>query len=425
MRNDTLNALILRHGDRMLKDAGWPPCVDMMQIAPETMPGWSVATGSLDAAHILALVTHLCQPLTYGRAGLLTASARRLAGTPARLYLYPAKGFMPPEKLADAQTLHLPYAQEWLTAAECDDLLAFLKASLTQTPEQKAACGVVVSLSDGELRIQRGVQKKVQAAVADGQESTGTQASLHVVSRSTPDAAEGISLPLLKKMSSERTLAVQAELVRQPQKAVALMVWRLCSCVFHYCITTRHPFVMNLGVHHSSLTSEAPTGENGQAWQSLMQEKARLEALLPEGWKNDFTTFFALDGQTLMSLMAFCTACSVDGVQTREHGHTRRSDLDGVEAALGFHLRDWWQPTADNFLGLLSKNQIVAALNDAGLTGAASDAEKMKKGDAASHAEQWLSGTRWVPGWMQSPDAATPEEAASTPDTDEPTSHAA
>ena len=293
------------------------------------------------------------------------------------------------------------------------------------TPEQKAACGVVVSLCDGELRIQRGVQKKVQAAVADGQESPVSQASIHVVASSTPDVAEGISVPLLKKMSSERTLAVQAELVRQPQKAVALMVWRLCSCVFHYCITTRHPFVMNLGVHHSSLTSEAPTGENGQAWQSLMQEKARLEALLPEGWKNDFTTFFALDGQTLMSLMAFCTACSVDGVQTREHGHTRRSDLDGVEAALKFHLRDWWQPTADNFLGLLSKNQIVAALNDAGLTGAASDAEKMKKGDAASHAEQWLSGTRWVPGWMQSPDAATPEEAASTPDTDEPTSHAA
>lgn len=292
------------------------------------------------------------------------------------------------------------------------------------TPEQKAACGVVVSLSDGELRIQRGVQKKVREAV-DGQESTGGQASLQVVSSSTPDVAEGISVPLLKKMSSERTLAVQAELVRQPQKAVALMVWRLCSCVFHYCITTRHPFVMRLEVHHSSLSSEAPTGENGQAWQSLMQEKARLEAQLPEGWKNDFTTFFALDGQTLMSLMAFCTACSVDGVQTREHGHTRRSDLDGVEAALGFHLRDWWQPTADNFLGLLSKNQIVAALNDAGLTGAASDAEKMKKGDAASHAEQWLSGTRWVPGWMQSPDAATPEEADTTPDTDEPTSHAA
>ncbi|HDX8940717.1 hypothetical protein GW952_31065 (plasmid) [Klebsiella michiganensis] len=135
MRNDTLNALILRHGDRMLQDAGWPACVDMMQITPEQMPGWSVATGSLDAAQILTLVTHLCQPLTYGRAGLLTASARRLTGTRARLYLYPTKGFMHPEKLADAQTVHLPFAQEWLTAAECDDLLAFLKDSVTRIAE--------------------------------------------------------------------------------------------------------------------------------------------------------------------------------------------------------------------------------------------------------------------------------------------------
>lgn len=290
------------------------------------------------------------------------------------------------------------------------------------TPEQKAACGVVVSLYDGELCVQRGVQKKIQTAVSDAGEHGGDQAAVHVVTRSIPDAAEGISMPLLKKMSSERTLAVQAELVKQPQKAVALMVWRLCSCVFDYCTTTRHPFVLRLEVHHSGLTSEAPTGEDGQAWRYLMQEKARLEALLPEGWQKDFTTFFTLDGQTLM---AFCTACSVDGVQTRECGHTRRSDLDGVEAALGFHLRDWWQPTADNFLGLLSKAQIVAALKEAGLTGAASDAEKMKKGDAASHAEQWLSGSRWVPGWMQSPDAAKPDDAHAAPDTDEPTSHAA
>ena len=130
MRNDTLNALILRHGDRMLQDAGWPQSVSMMQIAPERMPGWLVACGSLDAAQLLALVTHLCQPLTYGKAELLTASARRLAGTPARLHLYPAKLPVAPERLADAMTLHLPFAQEWLTPAECDDLLAFLRESL-------------------------------------------------------------------------------------------------------------------------------------------------------------------------------------------------------------------------------------------------------------------------------------------------------
>ncbi|EEK7631655.1 hypothetical protein UL18_24420, partial [Salmonella enterica subsp. enterica serovar Newport] len=32
-----------------------------------------------------------------------------------------------PERLVDCQVIRLPYAQEWLTKAECDDLLAFLK----------------------------------------------------------------------------------------------------------------------------------------------------------------------------------------------------------------------------------------------------------------------------------------------------------
>ncbi|HEE0070082.1 TPA: ParB/RepB/Spo0J family partition protein [Citrobacter freundii] len=292
------------------------------------------------------------------------------------------------------------------------------------TPEQKAACGVVVSLYDGELCVQRGVQKKPQSEAKEGLGENGSSGSLHVIS-SKPDVTEGISAPLLKKMSSERTLAVQAALVQQPEKAVALMVWRLCSCVFDYCNTTRHPFVMRLEVHHSGLTSEAPTGKSGQAWLSLMQEKARLEALLPDGWKKDFTTFFTLDGQTLMSLMVFCTACSVDGVQTRTMGHTTQSDLDGVETALGFHLRDWWQPTAANFLGLLSKNQIVEALKEAGLSGAASDAGNMKKGDAASHAEQWLSGTRWVPAWMRSPDAQPDVAEGKATDSDDHTAHAA
>lgn len=285
------------------------------------------------------------------------------------------------------------------------------------TDEQKASCGVVACLHNGELCIVRGIQKKVKTTGEADAAAQATSRDLHVIDRKEPDAAEGISLPLLTKMSSERTLAVQAALVQQPQKAVALMVWRLCSCVFEYCLTTRHPFVMRMDVHHSGLVSEAPTGKDGLAWQTLMQEKNRLEGLLPQGWKKDFSTFFTLDGQTLMALMAFCTACSVDGVQTREHGHTSRSNLDEVETAIGFNLRDWWQPTAENFLGLLSKNQIVEALQEAGLDSVAVEAAKLKKGDAAILAERSLSDTRWVPGWMQPRDTKK-SGSTTTPDTD-------
>ncbi len=238
------------------------------------------------------------------------------------------------------------------------------------TPEMRAGSGVVVSWRYGNVCVQRGVQL-----------------------RSEDDATD----------DADRTLAVQAALIHQPEKTVALMVWRLCCCVFDYCNTTLHPFRIQIEENHRRLTSDAPGGKRGQAWLSLMQEKARLEALLPEDWQKDFTTFFTLNGQTLMNLMVFCTACSVDGVQTREHGHTSRSPLDSLESAIGFHMRDWWQPTKANFFGHLKKPQIIAALNDAGLSGAARDAEKMKKGDAAEHAEFHMKDNRWVPGWMCTP----------------------
>lgn len=45
MKKETLNTLILRHGDRMLRQAGWPDTVDMAPVAPETVPGWLAACG--------------------------------------------------------------------------------------------------------------------------------------------------------------------------------------------------------------------------------------------------------------------------------------------------------------------------------------------------------------------------------------------
>ncbi|EEJ8201060.1 ParB/RepB/Spo0J family partition protein [Salmonella enterica] len=263
------------------------------------------------------------------------------------------------------------------------------------TPEMRAGSGVVVSWRYGNVCVQRGVQLRSEDDATDDADRTEQVQEKASV--------EEISLPLLTKMSSERTLAVQAALIQQPEKTVALMVWRLCSCVFDYCNTTLHPFRIQTEEYHRRLTSDAPSGKSGQAWLSLMKEKTRLEALLPENWQKDFTTFFTLDGQTLMRLMVFCTACSVDGVQTRECGHTSRSPLDTLETAIGFHMRDWWQPTKANFFGHLKKPQIIAALNEAGLSGAARDAEKMNKGDAAEHAEHHMKDNRWVPGWMCAP----------------------
>ncbi len=262
------------------------------------------------------------------------------------------------------------------------------------TPEMRTGSGVVVSWRYGNVCVQRGVQLRSEDDAADDADRTEQVQEKASV--------EEISLPLLTKMSSERTLAVQAALMQQPDKSLTLLAWTLCLNVFGSGAYSK-PAQISLECKHSSLTSDAPSGKEGAAFLSMMAEKARLAALLPEGWSRDMTTFLSLSQEVLLSLLSFCTACSIHGVQTRECGHTSRSPLDTLESAIGFHMRDWWQPTKANFFGHLKKPQIIAALNEAGLSGAARDAEKMKKGDAAEHAEFHMKDNRWVPGWMCAP----------------------
>ncbi|WP_208486382.1 ParB/RepB/Spo0J family partition protein [Escherichia coli] len=266
------------------------------------------------------------------------------------------------------------------------------------TPEMRAGSGVVVSWRYGNVCVQRGVQLRSEDDVADDAD--------HTEQVQEKASVEEISLPLLTKMSSERTLAVQAALMQQPDKSLALLAWTLCLNVFGSGAYS-NPARIRLECEHYSLTSDAPSGKEGAAFMALMAEKARLAALLPEGWARDMTTFLSLSQEVLLSLLSFCTACSIHGVQTREYGHTSRSPLDSLESAIGFHMRDWWQPTKENFFGHLKKPQIITALNEAGLSGAARDAEKMKKGDAAEHAEFHMKDNRWVPGWMCAPHPQT------------------
>lgn len=274
--------------------------------------------------------------------------------------------------------------------------------------------GVVASLTDGVLYIQRGVMLRVEADntanVSENTQQEPLAINKNGDNESPRDPVEAISLPLLTRMSSERTLAVQAALMQQNDKAVALLAWTLCVSVFSSGAYNKAAKI-NLDCQHYSLTNNAPSGSEGMAYIALMQEKVRLEALLPSGWARDFTRFFTLNQTDLMALLGFCVSCSLDGVQTRDMGNTSRSPLDTLETALDFHLRNWWQPTKANFFDHLKKPQIIDVLNEAGQTGAARDADKMKKGDAAELAESKMGSNRWVPVWMCSPDAQTESDA--------------
>ncbi len=274
---------------------------------------------------------------------------------------------------------------------------------------------MVVFWRNNDVYVQRGVVRR-EDENADG---TGVpEKAPEVLYLRETNPADDVSLPLLKKASSERTLAVQAALLARPEESVALLAWTLCSRIFASGIYG-HVSKITLACGHSTMLSDAPEAKEGAAWTAIEAEKNRLALLLPAGWKTDFTTFFTLSGTDLMALLSFCTAVSLDGVQSREFNRTRSSNLDGLENAIGFHLRDWWHPTRANFFGHLKQAQISDALTDAGLTGAARDAAKMKKRDAAEHAESHLARTRWVPVWMRPKEAENGEtDAGQSPESD-------
>lgn len=92
------------------------------------------------------------------------------------------------------------------------------------TPEMRAGSGVVVSWRYGNVCVQRGVQLRSEDDAADDADRTEQVQEKASV--------EEISLPLLTKMSSERTLAVQAALMQQPDKSLTLLAWTLCLNVF-------------------------------------------------------------------------------------------------------------------------------------------------------------------------------------------------
>ncbi|MBR7315265.1 chromosome partitioning protein ParB, partial [Klebsiella pneumoniae] len=84
--------------------------------------------------------------------------------------------------------------------------------------------------------------------------------------------------PLLTKLTSERTLAVQAALMQQPDKSLALLAWTLCLNVFDSKAHSS-PARIRLACEHYALTSDAPSGKEGAAFMALMAAKRECSAI--------------------------------------------------------------------------------------------------------------------------------------------------
>lgn len=316
------------------------------------------------------------------------------------------------------------YDDEYALQQDIDDIVC--EATYREaTPEFRAAHGVWVSWDGGSFQVQPGIRKLTDEDRAE-EELARQEREKNVVTYTTPDIpADAYPATLVKAMSAERTLAVQAELAGRPDVSVALLTWTLCIRLFDCGYGKRNePLKASVSSNQYHLATLAPSGEEGKALTALKEQKKALQATLPENWHLDFTWLLSWSTDQVNTLLGFCAAHGINGIQERLYNHTEKSELDGLEAALDFDLRKWWQPEAESYFGKLNIAQIGKAYEEAGLSEKAGEIVKLKRRDAAKAAEQDLNVQNWLPDWMVRP-ALVAQAGQSTDIVPDTTDHAA
>lgn len=291
--------------------------------------------------------------------------------------------------------------------AECDRILAELDA-LSEKREQwsieeKARAGVILSLgSHGQIILTRGILKPEERATAVQESSSEAPAgSSQAKPAGAAKGVETLSERLLEDLSAHRTAALREVLAGNPDVALTALLHILVLQVFFdfygaACVDVRLS-VVELGPAAEGIGESRAVqamAARHQSWSERLPEEGGLWAWLA-----------AQDSETRFSLLAYCTALSVNALRRRNDGHVldRHDQANVLAASVELDMADWWEPTRSRYLARVSKAQIAAAVAEAVSPQAAENIVSMKKDAMAARAEELLAGKRWLPEPLRVP----------------------
>ncbi len=254
-----------------------------------------------------------------------------------------------------------------------------------------AMAGVIVGLRyDGSVRIERGLVRKEdeRAAKAAAKAAAGETAETGGII---------LSAPLTADLTAQKTAAIRTVLAGQPDIALACIVHTLAGQLLYrgYGAQT----CLEITVRDTDLRSVIAKPDGCRALISFEQECERWAALLPGNPADLWSWCLAQPSETLLSLLALCTALSVDAVQ-RKSDHSRSDRLrhaDALARALTLDMSAWFTPDAENFFGRINRTGILAAIREAKGVEPAPGWTKLKKAELAQIAAQQVADTGWLP----------------------------
>jgi ParB family chromosome partitioning protein len=275
-------------------------------------------------------------------------------------------------------------AEEALDAAEADDPEEW-------SADDRARAGAVVSMQHGELAVVCGLVRPSD----EGGISSDARAYQDKAQRTDTQAQAGLSTRLAQSLAAHRTAAMAATMLEVPRVALVFLAWRLTDELVGRSGTDSSLIQIRTTDAMHDLVRQAPDLEATPAGQALAVARARWTSELPQEPAARLRWLADLPDATLVELLAWCTACTLDTGSAAVSARARGTDL--LAEWVGLDVARWWRPSAEHFFGLMTKAQIAQAVGEALGSEAASPIAGMKKDAATKHAEELVAPTRWVP----------------------------
>ena len=302
----------------------------------------------------------------------------------------------------------------------------------------KAAAGAIVTIDrHGQAVIHRGLMREAEAKALRTLERL--RQGFSGEDAGNDDEGEDDEQPktaampdrLAQRLSAHRTAALQIEVARHPQVALAALVHGMVQTVLH---GSHYGHDLPLGVSlkaQDRLEGMAPDWPESPAAVALRELQQVAAEGLPQDSAELFAVLLAKSQDELVRLLAVCVAVTVDVVTPRA---TQQQPGAELAQAVGLDMAAWWRPTNEGYFRHVPKAAILEAVEQyapAHVTRLA----KLKKADIASEAERLADGTGWMPAIFKTegtdhttaqdaPQAVTDDESEAIDNDDEQQAHA-
>ncbi|MBX3442134.1 MAG: ParB/RepB/Spo0J family partition protein [Planctomyces sp.] len=262
------------------------------------------------------------------------------------------------EKALDDTESDALIEQQQALRERLDEVEQTLAAHVGFDPDHKALAGCFVSIgNDGTPFIDKGLvrpEHRRQLARLLGPDAEGGTGARVKPKGQLPQT-------LLRELAADRLHVAQVEIARHPQIAFDLLVFHAASCLLSKHtpgdgtdVQFRRPRLNRQGDKEptaAALAFAAMAKELPVAWLKLPSEAARFEEfrLLPEGAKLD--------------LLAYCVASTLKPKVAASAG----DEITAFDTALSLTQADvasHWRPTRDNYLGRITRDQLLAVGRD-------------------------------------------------------------